>query len=193
MFKKTQKTLLRKTRVCSIWAKTFLPPHLLAQQGWGSTPDCCPEEHRAPSPASSQLEGFFLEGARLQHFSSCPKLLIADDKSQLNPVERCGLPSSTQAPFVECRFYLGHSSWDYWCPQHSCWLMASWFHGRRGKLGGPQATSLSSPHAHTISIQVLEQKCHSESSLSLSPPLAPEPWLGDYAWKGEADYKTDTS
>lgn len=88
---------------------------------------------------------------------------------------------------------LGTACWEDWCPQHSCWLMASWFHGRRGKLGGPQATSLSSPHPHTISIQVPEQKCHSESSSSLSPPLAPEPWLGDYAWEGEADYKTDTS
>ena len=87
--KKIYKNLVRKTRLYSIWTKTFLPPHLLAQKGGtDSIPDCCSQEHRVPTPAPSQLGIFFLREARLQHFSLCSKLLAADAKSQHNTVER---------------------------------------------------------------------------------------------------------
>ena len=58
--KKIYKNLVRKTRLYSIWTKTFLPPHLLAQKGGtDSIPDCCPQEHRVPISAPSQLGVFF--------------------------------------------------------------------------------------------------------------------------------------
>lgn len=97
MFKKIYETLVKKTRVYSIWTKTFLPPHVLAEQGRDSTPDSCPWEHRAPG-----RRAFFRGGGRLQHLGSCPKLLDADAESRLNAAKRWGLPSSSQAPLVGC-------------------------------------------------------------------------------------------
>ena len=45
---------------------------------------------------------------------------------------------------------LGTPCWEYWCPPHSCWQIRWWFQGRRGKVRGPQATSLlSTPTTHT--------------------------------------------
>ena len=44
------------------------------------TPDQCSQEHRAPSPHSSQSGGYHLGKPGCRHFSSCPQPPVADAK-----------------------------------------------------------------------------------------------------------------
>ena len=58
------------------------------------TPDQCSQEHRAPSPHSSQSEGYHLGKPGCQLFSSCPQPPVADAKFWVMLLKGKVLPSA---------------------------------------------------------------------------------------------------
>ena len=70
------------------------------------TPDQCSQEHRAPSPHSSQSGGYHLGKPGCRHFSSCPQPPVADAKFWLMLLKGKVLPSAWPL-LVGWTLYLG--------------------------------------------------------------------------------------
>ena len=108
-----------------------------------------------------------VRGSRMSVFTSCPQLLTAKSKSQVNAwmvgTSFCQFPPWNEG------LTLGTVCWKYWGSDgtHMRW----WFHYRRGKVNKPCCPKISPSRGGA-----------SEQNLPVSPSWAPEPWIGNFAW-----------
>lgn len=118
---------------------------------------------------SSLWDHFLPWGAGLQCFLSCPRLLVAEAKSWVCAVERCGLllPPGSYLENGGCLVCMAH--WEYWdancsCPSHSFWV--------GGSMSG---------------------KTNWEDLRLVCPSLPLPSWAQRFCLEGEAGYKTLSS
>lgn len=76
--------------------KPLSSPPLPPQRSGCSTPEGCCQEHRVPSPPSSQMGGFLPGEVGLQHFPFCLQLPVS---------EQVWLGSWGSFPFTKPHFY----------------------------------------------------------------------------------------
>lgn len=117
--------------------------------------DLCPSQERA----------FFLGGAGYQCFPS--QLPITEAKFLVSMVKRWELPSLTQTPQVEWRFYPGFSTLR---------ILVSWYSGSMPRKASQEDVRLL-PLAHSLH----QEPSYYARTLPFFPCTAPELWLKDSA------------
>ena len=131
-------------------------------------------EPRAPSLPSPSGRTFFLGGARYQHFSCRLHLSVIEAQSQESVGERLGFPLLPSS-----HSWNGGSLWWHYAENTGVLILLA-PHEVVVACQERQAERISGCCSHSPNAGLLEQGCHSESSLPLSPPLNPEPWLIDF-------------
>lgn len=94
-FNKIYENSVRKARVWYLNQDSFLLSLLSAQQGRDSTPDCCSQEHGAPTLPRPQAPGRGLSSQKKQNFSVSPptssSLLLRFTARWVSSSEKWGL------------------------------------------------------------------------------------------------------